>query len=170
MRIIQHGGSNLIITKHASPETLIHRGSTGREVTVTKRGQAVKLQRRGKRELSQKQKKERKKKQLTDTGEWNEGVKEKGISPCSSAETENDRARCSVSRRERATQAKCLKWITVSQTSEEDKTANMSQCSLLAFNNRCLISPSHLIVPHPGWSDLGNEYFIYFFSFLNLYS
>lgn len=64
MRIIQHGGSNLIITKHASPETLIHRGSTGREVTVTKRGQAVKLQRRGKRELSQKQKKERKKNSL----------------------------------------------------------------------------------------------------------
>lgn len=59
---------------------LIHRGSTakGRGVTVTER---VKPQRRGKRELKQKQReREREIKQLTDTGERNEGVKEKRAS------------------------------------------------------------------------------------------
>lgn len=56
VRIIQHGGSNLIITKHASPKMLIHRGAAKeRRVTVTERGQRVKPQGRGKRELKQKQ-------------------------------------------------------------------------------------------------------------------
>lgn len=85
---------------------------------------------------------------------------EECISPCSSAEPEkdsNERARKSVSGRERATQAKCLKWITVGQTSEEGKTANMSHCSLLALNNRCLVSPSPLMVPDSGCSDLVSE-------------
>lgn len=31
VRLIQHGGSNLIITKHASPKMLMHRGITVRE-------------------------------------------------------------------------------------------------------------------------------------------
>lgn len=38
-----------------------------------------KSQRRGKRELKQKQR-QREIKQLTDSGEWNEGVKEKRVS------------------------------------------------------------------------------------------
>lgn len=46
-------------------------------MTVTERGQRVKPQGRGKRELKQKQ---REIKQLTDTGERNEGVKEKRVS------------------------------------------------------------------------------------------
>lgn len=50
------------------------------------------------------------------------------------------RKRGRESERERAAQAKCLMWITVGQTSKEDKTANMSHRSLLAFNNRCLVS------------------------------
>ena len=70
--------------------------------------------------------------------------------------TEGERASESLNRRERerererATQAKRLKWITVGQTSEEDKTANMSHCSLLAFNNRCLVSLSPLRLPQVG--------------------
>lgn len=84
-----------------------------------------------------------------------------GYQSCSYAKTNEDREREQVrvcaGERERATQAKRLKWITIGQTSEEDKTANMSHCSLLAFNNRCLFSPFLVIVPHPGWSDLVNE-------------
>ena len=68
--------------------------------------------------------------------------------------TEGERASESLNRRERererATQAKRFKWITVGQTSEEDKTANMSHCSLLAFNNRCLVSLSPLMLPQVG--------------------
>ena len=93
--------------------------------------------------------------------ERNAGVKEKSVSvpaaQLSRRKIKNERARKSVSGRERATQAKCLKWITVGQTSEEGKTANMSHCSLLAFNNRCLVSPSPVIVPDSGCSDLVNE-------------
>lgn len=77
------------------------------------------------------------------------GSRRRGYQSRSSAERQRAR--------ERAARAKCLKWITVGQTSEEDKTANMSHCSLLAFNNRCLVSPSPAVVPHPGWSDLVNE-------------
>lgn len=63
---------------------------------------------------------------------------------------------------EGAEQAKCLMWITVGQTSEEDKTANMSHCSLLAFSNRCLVSPSPVMLSHPGWSDPANDLYIYY--------
>lgn len=39
MRIIQHGGSNLIITKHARPKMAIHRKhSDRRRETVTEKG------------------------------------------------------------------------------------------------------------------------------------
>lgn len=51
------------------------------------------------------------------------------------------------------TQAKRLMWITVGQTSEEDKTANMSHCSLLAFNSRCFASSVLLMFPRPGCCD-----------------
>lgn len=40
----------------------------------------MKPQRTGRRELKQKQRKRQEKKQLTDTAEWNEGVKEKSVS------------------------------------------------------------------------------------------
>lgn len=52
-------------------------------------------------------------------------------------------------------------WITVGQTSEEDKTANMSHCSLLAFNNRCLVSPSPVMLPDRGWFDPMNVLYKY---------
>lgn len=120
-------------------------------MTVTEKGQRAETEAEQEREINQ----------LTDTGEWNEEVKERRVSVlCSSAETEkdrNERARKSLSRRERATRAKCLKWITVGQTSEEDKTANMSHCSLLVFNNRCLVSLSPVMFPRPGCSDLVNK-------------
>lgn len=90
---------------------------------------------------------------------------EEGISPCSSAGTKNDRkkwVRKRVGAREREnTQAKCLMWITLGQTSEEDKTANMSHCSLLVFSNRCLVSPSPVIATRPGWSDPANDVFLF---------
>lgn len=89
---------------------------------------------------------------------------EEGISLCSSAGAKKDRkkwVRKRVWAREREnTQAKCLMWITLGQTSEEDKTANMSHCSLLAFSNRCLVSPSPVIVTRPGWSDPANDVFL----------
>lgn len=52
-------------------------------------------------------------------------------------------------------------WITVGQISEEDKTANMSHCSLLAFNNRCLVSPSPVMLPDRGWFDPMNVLYKY---------
>lgn len=55
--------------------------------------------------------------------------------------------------REAETQAKRLMWITVGQTSEEDKTANMSHCSLLAFNNRCFGSSVSGNASNPGCVD-----------------
>lgn len=103
--------------------------------------------------------------------EWRSQVEE-GISLCSSAVSENDRnesLRKRVWAGEMVTQAKCLMWITVGQTSEEDKTANMSHCSLLAFNNRCLVSPSLVTLLHSGWSDPLNETRCVICRYINIY-
>lgn len=103
---------------------------------------------------------------LTDSGEWNEGVKEKRVSALAAqlglrAIERRESGEKSLSRREAGTQAKRLMWITVGQTSEEDKTANMSHCSLLAFNNRCLVSPSPVMLPNRGWFDPMNVLYKY---------
>lgn len=146
VRIIQYAGSKLIISKHARPKMLIHSGTaTARE---------------GEKRIKTRANKERNK---TACKHWRGELRSQGeeaISPAAQLrprEIENKPARENLSRRGRATQAKCLKWITVGQTSEEDKTANMSHCCLLAFNNRCLVSPSPVMLPRPGWSDLVNE-------------
>lgn len=93
---------------------------------------------------------------------------EEGIILCSSTGVKNDRTKWVRkrvwARKRENTQAKCLMWITLGQTSEEDKTANMSHCSLLAFSNRCLGSPSPVIATRPGWSDPANDVFL-----LNIY-
>ena len=48
MRIIQHAGSNLIITKHAKPHMLIQRKHReGRGVTVTERESKLNLRGNG---------------------------------------------------------------------------------------------------------------------------
>lgn len=166
VRIIQHGGSNLIITKHASTKMLIHTGSTARG-SKWQRLREIETERRegdwGKPQRRERERAEsgvRDRKQLKQTRERNEEVKEKRVSVLAAQLRRRKiemREQDWAGERERATQAKCLKWITVGQTSEEDKTANMSHCSLLAFNNRCLVSPSPVIVPHPGWSDLVNK-------------
>lgn len=103
---------------------------------------------------------QQKEKQLMDSGEWNEGVKEKRVSACAAQlglRMIEKRARAGEGE---STQAKCLMWITLGQTSEEDKTANMSLCSLLVFSNRCLVSPSPVMVTRPGWSDPANDIFL----------
>lgn len=99
-------------------------------------------------------------KHLADSREWNEGVKETRVSaPRCSAVAESDREQRGAGQegaggsREAETQAKRLMWITVGQTSEEDKTANMSHCSLLAFNNRCLGSSVSGNASRPGCFD-----------------
>lgn len=148
VRIIQYGGSNLIITKHARPKMLIH------SVTVTERETEWNHRREDWNTCKERNK--------TAYKHWREEWRSQGEEAISPAQLrlrkiENKTVRENLSRRWRATQAKCLKWITVGQTSEEDKTANMSHCSLLAFNNRCLVSPSLVMVPHSGWSDLVNE-------------
>lgn len=105
-------------------------------------------------------KEQQKEKQLMDSEEWNEGVKEKRVSACAAQlGLRMIEKRAQAGERE-GTQAKCLMWITLGQTSEEDKTANMSLCSLLAFSNRCLVSPSPVMVTRPGWSDPANDIFL----------
>lgn len=98
---------------------------------------------------------ERAEKQPTDRGEWNEGVKEKRVSACAA-----QLGLRTIEQEKEGARAKCLMWITVGQTSEEDKTTNMSLCSLLAFSNRCLLSPSPATVARPGWSDPDHGIFL----------
>lgn len=141
---------------------VIHRegGTRDRKWSRLREGR-VKSQARDERERERRRKKSKKSSWIV---EWR-SQGEEGISLCSSAGTKNDRKKWVRKRlwaREREnTQAKCLMWITLGQTSEEDKTANMSHCSLLAFSNRCLVSPSPVIVTRPGWSDLANDVFLF---------
>lgn len=146
----------------SSPSTqarrrLIHRGRASEEgeegeggrggMTVTERGQGGETTEEGE------EREKRNGLQILESGM--QESRRRGYQPlCSSAEKhrgrESERESEWEREREGATQAKRLKWITVGQTSEEDKTANMSHCSLLAFNNRCLVSLSPLTLPQVG--------------------
>lgn len=85
-------------------------------------------------------------KHLADSREWNQGVKERRVSAAQLWRTAIEEGAGGMEWGEGPggggpeTQAKRLMWITVGQTSEEDKTANMSHRGLLAFNSRCFAS------------------------------
>lgn len=94
-------------------------------------------------------------KHLADSREWKEGVKETRLSVAQLWLTAIEEEVGVVLGGGAKSLAKRLMWITVGQTSEEDKTANMSRCSLLAFSSRCFascaaanVSPPRLPRPH----------------------